>query len=210
MNAPALRLRPWPQLLGLCALLVLTTAGAPSVRRSVGGKVPSGVPRAALMPFENLAGREEESQTFTKVFFAELVASGSLEMVDPTSVDAAMESLGVRGSGAMTQGEVRAMADTLHAPYILLGSVLESSTIQTPEGPVPSVGASLRLVEAASGKVMWAGVHFRSGQDKESVFGWGRVNSAERLVSELAYDMLKDFRDAGAKQPKPSGTEKPK
>jgi TolB-like protein len=213
MNAPAIRPRAWLQVLALCLLAVLVTGGAPSVRRSVGGRIPSGVPRAALMPFENLAGREEESQTFTKVFFAELVASGSLEMVDPTSVDAAMESLGVRGSGGMTLGEVRAMSDTLHAPYLLLGSVLESSTLQTPEGPMPSVGAALRLVEAASGRVLWAGVHFRSGQDKESVFGWGRVSSAERLVSELAYDMLKDFRDAGAKAPKPSqasGTEKPK
>jgi len=210
MAPPAIRPRAWPPLAILALLALLVTGGTPAVRRSVGGTVPRGVPRAALMPFENLAGREEESQTFTKIFFAELVASGSLEMVDPTSVDAAMESLGVRGSGSMTLGEVRAMADTLHAPYLLLGSVLESATIQTPEGPEPSVGAALRLVEAASGRVMWAGVHFRSGQDNESVFGWGRVNSPERLISELAYDMLKDFRDAGAKKPAASGTEKPK
>jgi hypothetical protein len=72
--------------------------------------------------------------------------------------------------------------------------------VQTGEGPVPSVGASLRLVQAASGRVWWAGVHFRSGEDKESVFGWGRVRSPERLVSELAAEMLRDFRDAGARE----------
>jgi len=199
VNAPGRdrrRARGLP-LAGMLVLGLLCTAGAPSVRRSVGGTVPSDHPRVALMPFENLAGREEQSQLFTKIFFAQLVASGAFEVVDPAQIEAAMDSLGIRASGAMTAGEVRAMADTLHAPYLLLGSVLESGTVQSSDGPVPSVGATLRLVQAASGRVLWAGVHFRSGEDRETVFAWGRVRSTERLISELASDMLRDFRDAG-------------
>jgi hypothetical protein len=160
------------------------------------------------MPFENLAGREEQSQLFTRIFFAQLVASGALEMVEPAQVEAAMDSLGIRASGSMTMSEVRTMADTLHAPYLMLGSVLESGTVQGASGPVPSVGATLRLVEAAGGRVLWAGVHFRSGEDKETVFGWGRVRSPERLILELASDMLRDFRDAGARERAPAGTER--
>jgi TolB-like protein len=161
--------------------------------------VPPDHPRAALVPFENLAGREEQSQIFTKVFFAQLVASGAFEMIDPAQVEAAMDSLGIRAAGSMTPADVRALADTLHAPYLLLGSVLESGSIQGGSGPVPAVGATLRLTEAASGRVAWAGVHFRSGEDRETVFGWGRVMSAERLITELASDMLRDFRDTGAR-----------
>jgi len=181
------------------SLAVLCTGGTPSVRRSVGGTVPPDHPRAALVPFENLAGREEQSQIFTKVFFAQLVASGAFEMIDPAQVEAAMDSLGIRAAGSMTPADVRALADTLHAPYLLLGSVLESGSIQGGSGPVPAVGATLRLTEAASGRVAWAGVHFRSGEDRETVFGWGRVMSAERLITELASDMLRDFRDTGAR-----------
>jgi hypothetical protein len=40
-------------------------------------------------------------------------------------------------------------------------------------------------------------VDFRSGEDRETVFGWGRVNSTERLVEELATELLRDFREAG-------------
>lgn len=188
-------------------LAALCTAGTPAVRRSAGGTIPPGRPRAALMPFENLAGREEQSHLFTKIFFAQLVASGALEMVEPAQVEAAMDSLGIRASGSMTIGEVRAMADTLHAPYLILGSVLESGTVQGANGPVPSVGATLRLVRAATGRVHWAGVHFRSGEDRETVFGWGRIRSPERLVLELASDMLRDFRDAGARDSAPARTE---
>jgi TolB-like protein len=192
---------------GALALAVSTTGGAPAVRHLVGGTVPSGHPRVALMPFENLSGREEQAQLFTKIFFAQLVASDAFEMVDPTRVEAAMDSLGIRDSGSMTPAQVTAMADTLSVPYLLLGSVLESGAIQNENNSIPSVGATLRLVEAASGRVLWAGVHFRSGEDKETVFGWGRVKSTERLISELASDMLRAFRDAGVRHARTPGKE---
>jgi TolB-like protein len=185
-------------------LALLATGGAPAVRRSVGGTIPSDHPRAALMPFENLSGREEQSQTFTKIFFARLVASNAFEMVDPTRVEQAMDSLGIRSTASMTPGQVKTMADTLGVPYLLLGSVLESDTFQNDNNAIPSVGATLRLVEASSGRVLWAGVHFRSGEDRETVFGWGRVKSIERLISELASEMLRDFRDAGARHARAS------
>ena len=184
-------------------MAVLCTAGTPAARRSAGGAVPPDHPRVALLPFENLAGREEQSQLFTRVFFAQLAASGALDMVDPAAVDAAMDTLGMRSAYAVTPAGLRALADTLHAGYVMIGSVLESGTVQGGSGPVPAVGATLRLVEIPSGKVRWAAVHFRSGEDHETLFGWGRVTSAERLVDELAHDMLQDFRDAG--RPAPGG-----
>lgn len=185
---------------GVLALAMLTTGGAPAARRSVGGTVPLDHPGAALMPFENLSGREEQSQIFTKIFFSHLVASGALQMADPARVEEGMDKLGLRTAAGITPTQVRAIADTLGVPYVFIGSVLESGTFQSENSTIPSVGATLRLVEAASGRVLWAGVHFRSGEDKESVFGWGRVKSAERLISELASDMLRDFRDAGARR----------
>jgi TolB-like protein len=192
----------------LLALAALCTAGAPAARRSAGGSVPGGHPRVALLPFENLAGREEQSQLFTRVFFAHLVASDAFAMVEPAEVDAAMDSLGIRSAAAMTPAGLRALADTLHASYLLLGSVLESGIIQSGGGAVPAVGATLRLVEPATGRVAWAGVHFRSGEDRETVFGWGRVMSTERMVSELASDLLKDFREAGARWARSLPTER--
>ncbi len=199
-----IRRRPGPLLLRvppaalLLAGLALAGCGAPSVRHSAGGVVPPDHPRAALVPFENLAGREELGALFTKVFFAQIVASGAFEMVEPGRVDVAMDSLGIRSAGSLTPEQVRALADSVRAPYLLLGSVLESGKIQTSTGEVPAVGATLRIVEAATGRVLWAGVHFRSGDDRETVFGWGRDTSPERLVSELATEMLRDFREAGA------------
>jgi TolB-like protein len=172
-------------------------AGAATARHSAGGVVPAGHPRAALLPFENLAGREDQGTLFGRIFFAHLMASGAFEMIDPARVDEAMDVLALRSSGSLTPEQMRALGDTLHVPYLLLGSVLESGKFQSGGMDLPSEGATLRLVEAATGRVVWAGVHFRSGEDHESLFGWGRVRSAEKLISTMAGEMLGDFREAG-------------
>ena len=174
-------------------------AGANSTRQS-GGTLPAGHPRAALLPFENLAGREEQGALFTRIFFAHLMASGAFEMVDPASVEQGMDALLVRSTGSLTPEQIRALGDTLHAPYLLIGSVLESGKLQSGGVELPSVGATLRLVEATSGRVVWAGVHFRTGEDHESLFGWGRVRSAEKLISMLADGILGEFRAAGERE----------
>jgi TolB-like protein len=193
---PAIAIR----LAGLLVLAVLCAGSTPALRRSAGGTVPADRPRAALVPFENLAGREDQGALFSKVFFAQLFASGALELVEPGQVDEALDSLGIRSGGSLTPAQIRSLGEALHAPYLLMGSVLESGRLRSGEVDVPAVGGTLRLVEAASNRVLWAGVHFRSGEDHETLFGWGRVMSAERLVSLLAQDLLGDFRKAGAQR----------
>lgn len=191
------------------ALLLLSGCGAPGPRESVGGIIPPDHSRAALIPFENLSGREEQGTLFTRVFFAQLVASGAFEMVDQARVEEAMDSLNIRSAGSLTPAQARALADTLRAPYLLLGSVLESGRVQTGTADLPSAGATLRLLEAASGRVLWAGVHFRTGEDRETIFGWGQERDAERLVSSLATDMLREFRDVGAAYARRGKKERP-
>jgi len=193
------------RLAGLLVLALLCAGSAPALHRSAGGAVPTDRPRAALVPFENLAGREEQGALFSKVFFAQLVASGAFEMAEPGQVDEALDSLGIRSGGSLTPAQLRSLGETLHAPCLLMGSVLESGWLRSGDVDVPAVGGTLRLIEAASGRVLWAGVHFRSGEDHETLFGWGRVMSAERLVSLLAQDMLEDFRKAGAQRAADSG-----
>jgi hypothetical protein len=90
-----------------------------------------------------------------------------------------------------------AVGESLKVSYVMLGSVLESGRVRTADGETPAVGASLRLVETATGRVAWANVRVLTGDDRETVFGWGRERSAERLLTNLADEMLRDFRRAG-------------
>jgi len=65
---------------------------------------------------------------------------------------------------------------------------------RTPDGDVPSVGATLRLLEVATGGVRWANLSVRTGDDRERVLGIGREHSRERLAAAMAADLLSSFQ----------------
>lgn len=187
-----------PLLLAAAAALFLAGCAGAGRRSESGGTVPTDHPRAALLPFENLSGREEQGRLFTQVFLVELVKSGACEMTEPGRVDEMLDRLGIRGTGSLSSEQLRLLGDSLGVRYVLLGSVLEAGTVKTWDGETPSAGAALRMVEPATGRVVWAGLKVRTGDDGETVFGWGREQSAQRLVSRLAREMLGPFVDAGA------------
>jgi TolB-like protein len=154
-------------------------------------------PRIALLPFDNLSGREEQERLFTETFLATLVATGSCDVVDLGRVETLLETLRIRATGSLSPEQMAALGDSLGVRYVLLGSVLESGSIRTDDGETPTAGASLRLVEASTGRIAWADVRVMTGDDRETIFGWGRERSAKRLVARLADEMLSGFRSAG-------------
>jgi TolB-like protein len=153
----------------------------------------------ALMPFEDLSGRENVAETFTRVFMAELVRTGTFPVIEQGVVEGALERLAIRSSRGMTSEEMRRLGDTLHVTHLLFGNVIEAGELKSDEGGVPSVAATLRLVEIASGRVVWACHHSRTGEDRETVFQWGRERSQDKLIASLAVEMLEDLRKAGAR-----------
>jgi TolB-like protein len=154
-------------------------------------------PRVAVLPLENLTGQAEASERLTQTFFTQLAATGCCELVEPGQVESALDSLGVRSTGGLAGEPLRALAGRLGASHVLLGSVIESGRLRTPEGDVPSVGVALRLLDASSGRVLWAASRVRTGDDRESLFGWGRERDPERLSASLAAEMLRGFRGNG-------------
>ncbi len=188
-----------PRLLALAWGISLLAGGCAGSTppRSHGGAVPMDHPRVALLPFENLSGREEQGRFFTQAFLAALVSTDAVEVVDLGQVEATIEVLRIRATGAPTRDQLAALGESLQVRYVLLGSVLEAGTIRTYDGDIPSAGASLRMVDVTNARIVWARAHVVTGDDRETVFGWGRERSAERLLTKLADDMLRPFRAAG-------------
>lgn len=166
------------------------------VSLSTGSARAGDPPRVAVFPFENLSGKADAGDLMTHVFFAELARRGAWQVIEPGAVDAVLDTLGIRNPASLTGAQLRAAADTLRATQVLMGSVLESGVVRGEDGELPAVGASIRLVDAASGTVLWTGLKFRSGDDHETLFGWGRERSAERLASKLARDLIDEMARA--------------
>lgn len=183
----------------LAALLAIAIAGCAAATRPpmpVPATVFSGRPLVVMLPLANLSGRPEQSDLVSRVFQAELTRIGRFDVVDYGEAEALAAAMRLRDTGSPTTAQVRTLRDSTGAGYVLAGTVLESGTVRTPEGDVPSIGVALRLIDTANGRAVWADSRFRTGQDDETVFGWGRESSLSRLTSRLAAEMLESFRGA--------------
>jgi hypothetical protein len=156
---------------------------------------PAG-PRAmvAMLPLENLSGRSEVADRLTQIVWVALGNSPVLEPVEPGEVDAAMADARLRSSLAVTGEQVGKIAQRTGARWIVAGTILECGTVHTPDGDVPSLSLSLRLLDGKNGRVRWTQMRARSGEDRESVFGWGRVTNLDRLAQDMAQELVSAIR----------------
>jgi TolB-like protein len=192
---------------GAVALLAALVGCAATGRPRPAEPVTAGLrQRVALIPLENLTGRPDAGDVFTRVLFTELARNATCQVVESGEVDSAMESLRIRPTGALTAGQTAALGRALNAPYLMVGSALESDIVRTPDGDVPSVGVALKLLEVGSGRVVWADLRVRSGDDRERAFGWGRELSRERLLAAMAADLLAGFQLPAAPDTMPHST----
>lgn len=181
---------------GVCLLV----SGCHAARGPAMVPVPPAVlaakPLAMMLPLANLSGRLEQGDMVTQVFFAEFARAWPGPYVDLGEAQRLADAVRLRDTGSPSSSQVRALADSSGAAYLLVGTVLESGTVRTPEGELPSVGVALRLIDTATQRSVWADSRFATGQDRESLFGWGRENNASRLTAQLAQDLFAAFRNA--------------
>lgn len=181
---------------GVCLLV----GGCHAARGPQAAPVPPAMlasrPLAMMLPLSNLSGRLEEGDMATQVFFAEFARAWPGPYLDLGEAKRLADAVRLRDTSSPNANQVRALRDSSGAAFLLVGTVLESGTIRTPEGDVPSVGVALRLIDTATQRSVWADSRFSTGQDHESLFGWGREMNSSRLTSQLAKDMFAAFRNA--------------
>lgn len=186
--------------LAACAVLAVALGGCAASRRAAA--LPAGTlagrPLVLMLPLANLSGRLESGDLTSRLFYAALARTGACELVDWGETDRLVTALRLRDTGSPSPDQLAALRDSTGARYVLAGSVLESGTMRTPEGDVPSVGVSLRLIDARTRRAVWADARFRDGQQDETVFAWGRETNLGRVTERLAEEMFRPFTTVGA------------
>lgn len=175
------------------ALLLAGCAGPQRLSVVSGTPLTSGS-RVALLTLENLSGAPDVGEIMTRRLGTELASRGLCELVDIGQAQGAVRRLRVRNTAVLSLAQIRSLGDSLGASHLLTGSVLEHGTLATEDGQIPTSGAALKLIEVATGRVVWAKSLSLTGKDKETVFGYGREIDAGRLDARLVDEMLNDFK----------------
>lgn len=175
----------------MALVVALALAGCGGAPRPSAELPAAGRPRIALLPFDNLTTDGGAGELMSLLFFTEVGAAGHYEPVETGIVVAVLESLGIRSAAALTVDQIQTIGTRLDVSRLLVGSVLESGTVRTAEGGLPAVGVTLKLLDVNDGRVVWTRMGFKTGEDKETVFGWGRERSAKQLAANLAVEMVR-------------------
>ncbi len=173
------------------ALIALSAAGCDAYRSDFAAPTLAAaqLEPLAVVPFENLAAYPNAGLIVAELFQGELLASGRLE---PKPLEKISALLGPLEGERRTPAELGAL---LGAKTLVLGRVTEY-TYKAGLGEDPAVGVSVRLVDAATGRVLWSGARSRTGR-----YAWLKEDSLSRLAGEvcreLAGSLLKGVPDAG-------------
>jgi curli biogenesis system outer membrane secretion channel CsgG len=153
--------------------------------------------RVALLPLDNLSAVDGASTKIDEILLVELLHLGLFDVVDPGQVEKVLMELRIRRTSELTREEITALSEKINIRALITGSVLEYGSKESRSSggaSVPTVSVVLRMIEAASGRILWAASHSRTGDDAEKVFGVGRVRNQSKLSKTLIKDMLESMK----------------
>jgi TolB-like protein len=179
----------------LCVLLLvfLSCAHPPRIYLSPQTDL-SEFKKIAVLPFDNLSGEEDAGEKMTEIFTIELLRMGSFSVAEPGRVKKAVMEKRIRTTRDVDIEAAKWLGENLEVDLILAGSVLEFSIQESANKKVPMVTVISRLVQADSGVTVWAAYQSRQGDDKESLFGWGRITSPSQLAHLAVSEMLQSLQ----------------
>ena len=144
----------------------------------------------AMLPLENLSGRAEYGERFSRLVWSTLGRTGRFDIVDPGEVEAALVEMRIRSASSLTTEQVLKLAFRLKVRWIVAGTLLECGAVHTPDGDIPMFGLALRVLDGLSGKIVWTDLRARTGQDRETIFGWGREENLDRLAETTSRELI--------------------
>jgi len=154
----------------------------------------------AVMPLLNMS-RYDQAETIvmhtTVVELLNLKGDDDqplFEVVDPGIVETAILEKRLRFTDRLSLEQLRDMGEELSVEYLLVGTVNEFDFVNDGSTRLPSVAISLRIVTCASGKMVWASTHSKRGDDAETFFGLGRIETLEQLAAKTVREMTQTLR----------------
>lgn len=154
-------------------------------------------PSIAILPFDNLSDDQGAGKTMENLILVEFLKNSPARVIDPGEVMAALVEERIRLATSIPRKTLKALGQRLDVTHFILGIVHEYTMQRMSgsggSGEVPIVSLTLRILDAQSGDIVWATSAARRGNDSETVFGIGRIDSIEQLAQVTAQEIADNF-----------------
>jgi curli biogenesis system outer membrane secretion channel CsgG len=166
----------------LILAVALTAAGCASAVQEWVKPGAGHVGRVAVLAFENQTTSLRAGQSAADLLVTELLATGAMPVMDPSEAADLLRRENLDPADAGRLPSAQRIGRLLQVSHVLQGSVTEFR-YKPGLSETPAVGLTARLVEVASGEVVWTATHARLGSS------WIREDGLARVAQEVARDM---------------------
>ena len=187
-------LRRWRAV--VLAISVLALIGCASTVQEWVKPGAAHISRLAVLPFENQTSALRAGQAVSDLLVSEILATGTTPVMDPSEVADLLrrESLDPADAGRLPSAQ--RLGRILQVSHVLQGAVTEYR-YKPGLSETPAVGLTARLVDVATGEVVWTASHARLGSSWIREDGLGRV--AQRVAHDMAAHLTGALADARAR-----------
>ena len=187
--------RRWQRTLvgGAIGLLVAGCGGAVQEWAKPGA---GRITRLAVVPFDNQTPAPRAGAVASDLIVSELLATGLAAVADPSEVSEALRRENLEPAEPGRLPSAQRIGRLLQVSHVMQGSVTEYR-YKPGLSEVPVVGMSARVVDVASGEVVWTATHARSGSNWLAEDGLARV--AQAIAREMAQHLTGALGGAGAR-----------
>lgn len=154
----------------------------------------SEIKAVAVMPFENLTKFPDAGEIVAELFTTELYQSTHFKILDRNQAKRIMREKKITPPQVIDRRFAQKIGKVLEVDGVFIGSVSEywyrlEKKKRRQAGEEPAVGINARLIDVASGGVVWASSHSRSSYD---VFTSDRdhINRVAQIVVANMADSL--------------------
>jgi TolB-like protein len=166
----------------LLAIGVLTLLGCASAVQEWVKPGAGHVIRVAVLPLENQTSSLRAGQAVTDLVVSEMLATGAIAVVDPSEVVDLLRRENLDPADAGRLPSAQRIGRLLQVSHVLQGAVTEYR-YKPGLSETPAVGVTVRLVDVASGEVVWTASHARLGSS------WLREDGLARVAQRVTHDM---------------------
>ncbi len=198
---PEPRRRRWlpaRSLLPLLLLGLLLAGCGPRPRAHASGTLYDGrVRRLALLPVTNLSPDPAAATVVDDALRLALAQRPAFALLPEQRVAEELAMLRIRYADRMSRRQVVELGKALQADVAFVCVIEDYGLQRIDEEDVPLVSIHARLIDLSDGRILWIGAHQRTGNDRESILGWGRVHSLPRLAQLTVTELLNTLPATG-------------
>ncbi len=150
---------------------------------------PRYVKKVAVLKFANHTPDKFAGERIRDLVIMEALALKKFDVVEKGVVDEVLAEEGVGPNFVLNKETIKRIGAKLKVPAVLVGSVITMEKKREGSYTYPVVAISLRLIDVATGKVIWEATGVETGYSIWGrIFGWSPENEIEvsmRLIRRL-------------------------